>query len=270
MFAVLGKLVGMPEGDDEKGIHLKEGGGGVAEDFVHAAIDVETALTPDIVKIEDDGGGVDELLEEVLALLEGGFGDAAVGDIEHESAEDSSGVRGDDAHHVADPDDATVGADHAVFAFKAIAFFHGLGLDDLDPFPVFGMDMGAPETLFEPFFDGKTEEGNGLGADVGELAGVQVRLPGEEIHGLDEEAEFFFAFAELGLGPAMFGDIDDAAFEESGLVVAVVDGPGVLGDPHAAAIGPIDFGFEIADKSLLPDQADELGAASGIYIELCI
>src|SRR5262245_26276270 len=113
------------------------------------------------------------MFDEVRALAQGLFRKAPISNIERKATEDWDIVAGfNDTHHLANPNCAPDGGNHAVLAFESFSGFDSLGADRGDPTAIFIVHLPVPKTRLKPVLLGKAEESNRLRADVSEAPGV--------------------------------------------------------------------------------------------------
>ena len=130
--------------------------------------------------------------EAGLALGERRLGALAVGDVDHDAAEEAGLAGGvpDDVHEVAEPDLAEVGGDHPVLVLVVAARGDLAGGEGERRLPVVRVQMVAPEAgCARPLLDAVAEDVARARAHERRAVAVEIGLPDDRLQVVDEAHE---------------------------------------------------------------------------------
>ncbi len=154
------------------------------------------------------GGYFYDILEPLLALLKRLACFPLFGNIDQNPAQTSRlPLFRYNRNNIADPAFLPICGDQPIAEIVIHARSRGLGTNPKGFVAVIGMDNALPETFGQPVVGQITEHGSNLRSDVREAHGFRVKLPRDNVRGLDQGFVSLLALAECGLGTFSFGDV---------------------------------------------------------------
>src|SRR5450830_165745 len=124
------------------------------------------------------------------------FGALGFADVDHQAADDGFTVVFDQADQIADPERATIGADHPIVERVVATFGDLLVAEGLGTGQVGRVGDAAPEAWDQPMGQRITEQGFSVGRDIG-VGEVHARFPGDGRQTLHQAAVMVFAAAQF-------------------------------------------------------------------------